>query len=283
LILSRQNDDIADAQGYGNALRALLLSVLSPICCQLAQATDSAPVKPVAVLFGENIYPKDLVAPANSQPPANPAGAERARGERLRARVWNAVFEDYTRRRNIAPTEAEIALHIEGHARLKARSDAERVLQRAALVKELKSPNLAEPRRQAAQQHLDTLDQLAAFEAKREQQLRDPAHQKMQQQAERRVAEVWVRQWKLTQALYREFGGRIIFQQAGWEPIDAYRKLLEQCETNRTLVILNPEARAAIYRYFEHRFVYADEVKARFYFEKPYWERTPEEMKAAGF
>ena len=31
------------------------------------------------------------------------------------------------------------------------------------------------------------------------------------------------------------------------------------------------------------RFIYADEAKARFYFEKPYWERTPEQMKAAGF
>ena len=92
-----------------------------------------------------------------------------------------------------------------------------------------------------------------------------------------------MRQCELNQALHREFGGRIIFQQAGWEPIDAYRKLFEQAEANKQLVVIDPVWRAAVYRYFEHRFVYADEVKARFYFEKPYWERTPEEMKAAGF
>jgi hypothetical protein len=268
---------------YGNALRALLPSALSLICCQPAQAADSAPAKPVVVLFGENIYPKDLVAPAHSQPPADPAGMERAQGEQLRARVWKAVFEDYARRRQVAPSEAEITSQIEGTRRMKVRSDAERVQQRAALVEELKSPTLPEQRRLAAQQHLDTLDQLAVFEAKREQELRDPVRRQMQQQAERRVAEYWVRQWKLNQALYREFGGRIIFQQAGWEPIDAYRKLLEQCEASMTLVIHDPASRAAVYRYFEHRFVYADEKKARFYFEKPYWERTPEEMKAAGF
>jgi len=271
-------------QEFGNGLRALLLSVLGLICCVPAQAADAVPAKPAVVLFGENIYPKDLAAPTNSQPPADdPAGMERAQGERLRARVWKAVFEDYARRRNIAPTEAEIAAHIEGHARLKARSDAERIQQRAALAEELKLPTLTEQRRQAARQHLDTLDRLAEFDKKRAQEPRDPAHRKMQHQAERRVAEVWVRQWKLNQALYREFGGRIIFQQAGWEPIDAYRKLLEQCEANRTLVIHDPASRTAVYRYFEHRFVYADEKKARFYFEKPYWERTPEEMKAAGF
>lgn len=41
--------------------------------------------------------------------------------------------------------------------------------------------------------------------------------------------------------------------------------------------------REAVYSYFKHKFTYADEKKARFYFEKPYWERTPEEIRAAGF
>jgi len=130
---------------------------------------------------------------------------------------------------------------------------------------------------------LRALNQLAEFDAKRAQELRDPAQRKMQQDAERRVAEYWVRAWKLNQALYREFGGRIIFQQAGWEPIDAYRKLLDQYAAKKAFVVHDPALRAAVYSYFEHKFVYADEAKARFYFEKPYWERTPEEMKAAGF
>jgi hypothetical protein len=39
----------------------------------------------------------------------------------------------------------------------------------------------------------------------------------------------------VSQALYREFGGRIIFPQAGWEPINAYRKLLEQYEAQKRL------------------------------------------------
>jgi len=264
-------------------LPVLSLTVLSLVGGVTVHAADATSVKPVAVLFGESVYERDLVAPANSKPATDPANVERVMGARLRARVWKAVFDDYARRRQIAPSDAEITSQIEGTRRLKARSDAERVQQRAALVEELNSPTLPEQRRQAARQHLDTLDQLAAFEAKREQELRDPARRQMQQQAERRVAEYWVRQWKLNQALYREFGGRIIFQQAGWEPIDAYRRLLEQYEANKSLVVHDPAWRAAVYRYFEHRFVYADEKKARFYFEKPYWERTPEEMKAAGF
>lgn len=265
--------------------RLLLLSVFGFIVSLPAYAADEAGDQPLAVIFGEKVYGKDLVAPGAKPGAAamDPATEQRVRGEVLRARVWKAVFEDYARQRNIAPTEAEIASQIEGHQRMKLRSDAERMQQRAALVEELKSPSLTESRRKAAQQHLDTLNQLAEFDAKRAQELRDPAQRKMQQDAERRVAEYWVRAWKLNQTLYHEFGGRIIFQQAGWEPIDAYRKLLDQYAAKKAFVVNDPVLHAAVYSYFEHKFVYADEAKARFYFEKPYWERTPAEMKAAGF
>jgi hypothetical protein len=197
--------------------------------------------------------------------------------------VWAAVFEDYARSRNIAPTAAEIDSQIAGHKRLKAQSDAERLRQRETLVAGLAAPDLPAKRRVEAQQHLDLIRRIEEFEARRETELRDPAQRKIQEEAERRVAQHWVRQWKLNQALYREFGGRIIFQQAGWEPIDAYRRLLEQQEARRAFVVHDAALRAAVYSYFQHNFVYADEARARFYFEKPYWERTPEEMKAAGF
>ncbi len=228
--------------------------------------------QPVAEVFGQKLYAADLTAPGAAAP-----------GELLRARVWKAVFDDYARTRAIAPSEAEITSQIEGQRRMKARSDAERVRQREALVAELKSPSLSEQRRKDAQQHLDLLNKLAEFETKREAELRDPAMRKIQRESERRVAEHWVGQWQLNQALYREFGGRIIFQQAGWEPIDAYRKLLDRYAAKKAFVVHDPALRAAVYSYFEHKFVYADAAKARFYFEKPYWERTPEEMKAAGF
>ncbi|MBI5611518.1 MAG: hypothetical protein HY942_00400 [Gammaproteobacteria bacterium] len=227
----------------------------------------------MAEIFGQKLYAADLAAQGVAAPD----------GEQLRARVWKAVFDDYARSRGIAPTEAEIVSQIEGQRRMKARSEAERVRQREALVAELKSPTLSEKRRKDAQQLLDLLNQHAEFDMKYQAELRDPAMRKIQQQSERTVAEHWVRQWQLNQALYREFGGRIIFQQAGWEPIDAYRKLLDRYAAKKAFVVHDPALRAAVYSYFEHKFIYADDAKARFYFEKPYWERTPEEMKAAGF
>lgn len=252
------------------------------VCAGATLAAEKPADAPVAVVFGEPIHASDLAAPAGAKA-TDAAGAQRAQGEALRARVWAAVFGEYARRRGIEPTGAEIDSQIEGQRRMTERLAAERVPQRDALLAELASPGLSEARRQAAQQHLDTLDRLAEFDARRARELRDPAQQKLQRESERRVATQWVRKWKLDQALFREFGGRIVFQQAGWEPIDAYRRLLEQAEARGQLVVSDPAWRNAVYRYFEHRFVYADEAKARFYFEKPYWERTPEEMRAAGF
>ena len=272
----------APALTSATRLRSALLVFVGVACAGLVHAAEKSADTPVAVVFGQPIHARDLAA-AGGAKATDAASAERAQGEALRARVWSAVFGEYARRRNIEPTEAEIDSQIEGQRRMTARLATEHVRQREALLAELKAPNVSDARRQAAQQHLDTLDRLAEFDARRARELRDPAQQKLQRESERRVATQWVRQWKLNQALFREFGGRIVFQQAGWEPIDAYRKLLLQAEASGQLVLSDPTWRSAVYRYFEHRFIYADEAKARFYFEKPYWERTPEQMKAAGF
>lgn len=264
-----------------NRLRVLAGALLLGTAVQ-AGATDAPPV---AEILGKSVTLADLDAgvPANLPKPVTADDRLKFRKERLRGLVWSAVFDDYARQRRLEPTAAEIESHIRSNARLRAQLRAEREQQRAALVEELKSPALAEARRQQAQQHLDTLNRIREHDARLEAERRDPAHEKMWRESERQVAAHWVRGWKLNQALYREFGGRIIFQQAGWEPIDAYRKLLDQYAAKKAFTVHDPALRDAVYAYFQHRFVYADEAKARFYFEKPWWERTAAEMKAAGF
>lgn len=263
-----------------NGLRATTGLVLF---CATVQAF--AAEAPVAEILGKPVTLTDLDAGVAANLPKSATADDklRHRKERLRGLVWSAVFDDYARQRRLEPTAAEIESNIRSNARLRAQLHTEREQQRAALVEELKTPSLSTARRQQAQQHLNTLDSIRVFDAQREQELHDPERRKMQQEAERQVAAHWVRGWKINQALYREFGGRIIFQQAGWEPIDAYRKLLDQYAAKKVFVVHDPALRDAVYGYFQHKFVYADETKAKFYFDKPWWERTPAELKAAGF
>ncbi len=105
----------------------------------------------------------------------------------------------------------------------------------------------------------------------------------MWREAERRIAHCGVRDRKLNHGLYEESGGRIVFQPDGLGPIDAYRKLLDQYETRKAFIVDDARTAEPMWNCFKLGLVYADKAKARFYFEKPYWEHTRTEMKAGGF
>ena len=244
----------------------------------------------VAQIFGRSISQGDLVAPAVAEAQKGKLAADayvawlqKEKNEKLRTLVWQAVFQDFAKQQGVEPTTAEIDSQISSQRRFMKEDKLRRAKERERLVVELKSPNLTEAQRKLSQQYLDTLLSLEKHDAAMAQERRTPEQEKMWANSDRRVAQVWVKNWKVNQALYRTFGGRIIFQQAGWEPIDAYRKVLEQYQARKAFVVHDLASRDAVYSYFKFNFVYADETKAKFYFEKPYWERTAEEMKAAGF
>jgi hypothetical protein len=53
------------------------------------------------------------------------------------------------------------------------------------------------------------------------------------------VASPFIRQWKIDRALNKQYGGRIVFQQGGPEPLDAYRRFLEEQKKRGAFTILN--------------------------------------------
>jgi len=88
-----------------------------------------------------------------------------------------------------------------------------------------------------------------------------------------------IRQWKINKALYEQYGGRIIYQQLGPEPLDAYRQFLRQREADGAFAIRDPAIETSFWRYFtddsSHDFMTpggADEARA---FTTPPWEHQP--------
>jgi hypothetical protein len=267
----------------------LLSAVLFLLTTVPFPATAASDKKPVAEVLGKPVYWDELTPPDAAEQKKkmdNAAYASwlaSAREKRLQSMIWSSVFSDYAAKRKIEPTQQEISSQISNQEKFMKEDRVRREKDRQDLIKELASPGITEARRKQAQQNLDTLNSLHGFDERRDKEQGSPEGAKIWQQAQQKVAAVWVKQWKVNQTLYREFGGRIIFQQAGWEPIDAYRKLLEQYETQKAFVVKDPALHEAVYSYFKLKFTYADEKMAKFYFEKPYWERTQAEMKAAGF
>jgi len=99
-------------------------------------------------------------------------------------------------------------------------------------------------------------------------------------QSERReVAREFIRRFKIDQSLYQKYGGRVIFQQMGPEPIDAYREFLEDRQEAGAFRILDRDLADGFWEYLTndsiHSF-YPPEEAERF-MSRPWWERDPAE------
>jgi hypothetical protein len=89
-----------------------------------------------------------------------------------------------------------------------------------------------------------------------------------------------IRQWKLNRALYQQYGGRIIFQQLGPEPLDAYRRYLEERQAAGDFTIQQKAFADAFWRYFTsdsmHDFYQRGSKEEAQAFSIPPWERALE-------
>lgn len=81
--------------------------------------------------------------------------------------------------------------------------------------------------------------------------------------AEREIAEGMVTTFKVNQAFYQRYGGRVIFQQFGPEPVDAYHKFLREQERKGAFEILDKQYEDEFWDYFvndsSHDFLSAEE------------------------
>jgi hypothetical protein len=69
-------------------------------------------------------------------------------------------------------------------------------------------------------------------------------------QMRRDMGRAMIRQWKLNRALYEQYGGRVIYQQLGPEPLDAYRQYLEERQAAGDFKIHDKALEEQFWRYF---------------------------------
>jgi heat shock protein HslJ len=91
----------------------------------------------------------------------------------------------------------------------------------------------------------------------------------------RDMARSMIRQWKINRRLYGEYGGRAIYQQLGPEPLDAYRRFLEDRQRAGDFAIVVKSFEAAFWRYFtdDTRHTFFEPGTEASAFEVPPWER----------
>lgn len=85
------------------------------------------------------------------------------------------------------------------------------------------------------------------------------------------IAQQFVKSWKINKTLHAKYGGRVLFQQAGIEPLEAYRDFLKEQEKKGAFQILDTQYKAGFWRYFTDEtklLSKEDSVKA---FDTPWW------------
>jgi len=186
----------------------------------------------------------------DGQPDATVLGAEihTSDPEELRYLILRQLTDRYAAERGIEVGPEDIDAYVTSMARLAEKDRKQRQARREEIERRLASPTLSDAERKALSAEFDSLNQLQRdLEETAGGDAEDPEEAR---QARRTVAGAFIRQWKINRALYQQYGGRVICQQGGPEPLDAYRRFLEEQQKQGAFEILNKDLEAAFWRYY---------------------------------
>ncbi len=166
----------------------------------------------------------------------------------MQAVILTRLFDRYAQEQAIEVSEAEIEGYLEHLDEVRSEDFAERRARLVELDRRLGSESLSAADRQSLEEkRTQEAEQLASLEADQDLTPEDAAEV---HSLRRGMAQSAIRQWKLNRSLHREYGGRVIYQQGGPEPLDAYRAFLEERRDSGAFEIQNQDFEPEFWRYF---------------------------------
>ena len=208
--------------------------------------------------------------------PEDPVAAEvldikvRTRNAAEMAYAINVVLlKDYVKKNKLHATDKEIAQLLERKQQAEARTLKQAKARQAEIQAALQSDSTPGEQRQQLENEQKFIDEMLKRAARPD----DP----QRTAAEKKMAAGMIEQWKASQSLYKKYGGRVVFQQTGPEPLDAYHEFLKSAQKAGDFKILNKDFESALWGYYtddkKHRFVPdADKDKVM---STPWWQQAP--------
>jgi hypothetical protein len=192
-------------------------------------------------------------------------------GDDLNGTIFRELSERHMKENDIRVSDTEIALFHEAVDQKRKESVEQWKRDKDSLEKDLKSAELSEEARKELNDKLTlTTKMIDGEKANDERRKANPAADLQSRNA---FASQLILAWKFSQSLFRKYGGRVIFQQAGPEPLDAYRDFLRAHEKAGDFKILNEEAKTKFWAYFvtdgAHTFYSEEEGKKMM--TTPWW------------
>ena len=240
-------------------LVALLVATVFCIAQEDKQKKVPADKDVIAVVLGRNITANDR--------------------DRFDGLIVGALFESFARENKIEPTKKELGEFIVSSRKHKQQMNADFQRDRKKLKEELKLSSLSDSDRKETETRLETIESIL----KTNEEMRRDGREMGEEGdlMEREVAQQFVQAWKINKALYEKYGGRVIFQQAGMEPLDACRDFLKEQEKKGAFRIIDKELEGQFWLYFTNdaMHTFCSKENGAEAFRTPWWliEKQPEE------
>ncbi len=200
-------------------------------------------------------------------------------GEEMQYLIVKKLLDQYAADNDIEVQQEEIDAFVEAVRRAAEKDRKARKARRDQLASELESNALTDVQRQASVSELEMLNSLLDDASGTESGSGEDSPE--DKATREQIAAAFILQWKINRALYQQYGGRIIFQQGGPEPLDAYRQFLEEKEKQGAFSILEKSFEPAFWRYYRtdsiHSFYPAGSKEESQAFATPWWMMEPVE------
>jgi hypothetical protein len=198
--------------------------------------------------------------------------------EEMQYVINQILFQNYAQQNKIEAASEDIDLYIAAMDQFtrddRKKSDA----RRADIRQQFKSGSLPAEETQRLQSELNTLETLHQYDLQEESENKqDPEAALKDKQT---VAKAFIEQWMINKALYQQYGGRIIYQQGGPEPLDAMRDYLKEQQQKGAFKILEKSFEAPFWDYFvndsKHDFFKPGSKEEKQAFGKAPWRQKQE-------
>jgi hypothetical protein len=193
--------------------------------------------------------------------------------EEMQYVINQKLIQDYARQKKIDASQDDIDLYIAAMDQLTRDDRKKNDARRTQIQQQLKAGSSSDEQTKRLQSELDTLETLHKFDLQEESESKqDPQAALKNKQT---VAKAFIEQWMINKALYQQYGGRIIFQQVGPEPLDAIRDYLKEQQQKGAFKILEKSFEAPFWEYFvtdsKHSFYKQGSEEEKQAFDKPWW------------
>jgi hypothetical protein len=159
--------------------------------------------------------------------------------EEVQTVIGQKLLQNYAKQNNIAATQKDIDAYIAAMDRFMREDRRKNDACRVEIQQQLKAGTIPAEKKQQLESEFRILESLHQYA------IEEDADKAQDQEAILKVrqdmAKASIEAWMVNRALYQQYGGRIIYQQMGPEPLDAMYDYLQEQQQKGALTLISPE------------------------------------------